>query len=89
VEFGYKAQLVDNEDGVILEHRVELGNPHDVVLRELAVVRIKGRIGRAPRAVTADPGYGEVGVEVSLHELGVSYVVLLVKSKPSAARGAV
>ena len=27
VEFGYKAQIVDNADGVILDHNVEVGNP--------------------------------------------------------------
>ena len=29
VEFGYKAQIVDNEDGVIVDHTVEIGNPPD------------------------------------------------------------
>ena len=29
VEFGYKAQIVDNADGVILDHNVEVGNPPD------------------------------------------------------------
>ena len=29
VEFGYKAQIVDNADGVILDHNVEIGNPAD------------------------------------------------------------
>ena len=29
VEFGYKAQVVDNEDGVVLDHNVEIGNPAD------------------------------------------------------------
>ena len=29
VEFGYKAQLVDNDDGVIVDHNVEIGNPPD------------------------------------------------------------
>jgi IS5 family transposase len=29
VEFGYKAQVVDNVDGVILDHSVEIGNPAD------------------------------------------------------------
>jgi IS5 family transposase len=29
VEFGYKAQIVDNPDGVILDHTVEIGNPAD------------------------------------------------------------
>ena len=27
VEFGYKAQVVDNQDGIVLDHTVELGNP--------------------------------------------------------------
>ena len=29
VEFGYKAQIVDNEDGVIVDHNVEQGAPPD------------------------------------------------------------
>jgi IS5 family transposase len=88
VEFGYKAQLVDNEDGVILDHNVEIGNPHDAVLLEPAVQRIKVCTGRAPRAVTADRGYGDVGVEQSLRAAGVRYVVLPTKGKPNAARRA-
>jgi len=86
VEFGYKAQIVDNEDGVILDHNVEMGNPPDAALLEPAVARIKCRTGRAPRAVTADRGYGEAAVEASLRELGVRYVVLPTKGRPNAAR---
>ncbi|WP_459758580.1 transposase, partial [Mycobacterium riyadhense] len=29
VEFGHKAQIVDNDDGIVLDHRVEQGNPPD------------------------------------------------------------
>ena len=29
VEFGYKAQIVDNADGIILDHTVQIGNPAD------------------------------------------------------------
>jgi IS5 family transposase len=29
VEFGHKAQMVDNDDGVVLDHSVEQGNPPD------------------------------------------------------------
>jgi IS5 family transposase len=29
VEFGYKGQVVDNDDGVVLDHTVERGNPAD------------------------------------------------------------
>jgi IS5 family transposase len=86
VEFGYKAQLVDNDDGVIVDHTVEAGNPPDAPMLEPAVRRIKRRTGRAPRAVTADRGYGDKGVEDSLRDAGVRYVVLPTKGRPNAER---
>jgi IS5 family transposase len=86
VEFGYKAQLVDNEDGVIVDHNIEQGNPPDAPMLEPAVQRIKRRTGRAPRAVTADRGYGEQDVEDDLHRAGVRYVVLPTKGRPNTAR---
>jgi hypothetical protein len=48
VEFGYKAQLVDNEDGVIVDHNIEAGNPPDAPMLAPAIQRIKKRTGRAP-----------------------------------------
>lgn len=86
VEFGYKAQLVDNADGVILDHNVESGNPPDAPQLTPAIARITRRAGRVPRAVTADRGYGEAAVEHDLHDLGVRSVVIPRKSKPTAAR---
>src|SRR6476620_11789879 len=86
VEFGFKAQLVDNADGVILDHNVEMGNPADAPQLAPAVERITTRPGRAPRAVAADRGYGEAAVEQDLHELGVRNVAIPRRSKPTAAR---
>jgi IS5 family transposase len=86
VEFGYKAQLVDNEDGVIVDHNIEAGNPPDAPMLEPAIQRIKRRTGRAPRAVTADRGYGEQGVEDAVRAAGARYVVLPTKGRPTAAR---
>ena len=86
VEFGYKAQLVDNEDGVIVDHNIEVGNPPDAPMLVPAIERIKRRTGRAPRAVTADRGYGEHGVEDDLRHAGVRHVVLPTKGRPNAAR---
>lgn len=86
VEFGYKAQIVDNDDGVILDHNVEVGNPADAPQLAPAVRRIKQRTGKAPRAVTADRGYGETRVEDDLRDLGVKQVAIPRKAKPSAAR---
>jgi IS5 family transposase len=86
VEFGYKAQIVDNDDGVIVDHTVEIGNPPDAPMLVPAVERVTRRAGRVPRAVTADRGYGEAKVEDTLRELGVHTVVLPRKGKPSTAR---
>src|SRR4029077_7763885 len=86
VEFGYKAQIVDNADGVILDHNVEVGNPPDAPQLAPAVARISTRTGHAPRAVTADRGYGQASVERDLHDLGVRSVAIPRMSKPSAAR---
>ena len=86
VEFGYKAQIVDNADGVILDHTVETGNPADAPQLVPAIERIARRAGRLPHTVTADRGYGEASVERDLHELGVRAVAIPRKSKPCAAR---
>jgi len=86
VEFGYKAQIVDNADGVILDHTVEIGNPRDAPQLAPAIDRITRRTGRSPRAVTADRGYGYASVERDLHELGVRNVAIPRVSKPGAAR---
>ena len=86
VEFGYKAQLMDNVDGVVLDHNVEIGNPADAPQLAPGIQRITRRTGRTPRAVTADRGYGEASVERDLYELGVRNVAIPRKGKPSAAR---
>jgi IS5 family transposase len=86
VEFGYKAQVVDNADGVILDHSVEIGNPYDAAQLAPAIQRVTRRTGCPPRAVTADRGYGLASVENDLHQLGVRSVAIPRQSKPGAAR---
>jgi hypothetical protein len=48
VEFGYKAQIVDNADGVILDHNVEIGNPPDAPQLAPAIARITRHTGHPP-----------------------------------------
>jgi IS5 family transposase len=62
VEFGFKAQVTDNVDGVIVDHELHKGNPPDAPMLVPAISRIKARFGRAPTAVTADRGYGEAAL---------------------------
>ena len=48
VEFGHKAQVVDNGDGIVLDHTVEAGNPDDAPQLAPAIERVIGRTGRKP-----------------------------------------
>ena len=88
MEFGAKAQLVEGDDGIIVDHNLEAGNPADAPQLAPAVDRVTKRAGRPPRKVTADRGYGEKRVDDDLHDLGVKDVVIPRKGKPSAARRA-
>ncbi len=88
VEFGHKAQIVDNDDGIVLDHNVEQGNPHDAPQLAPAVKRVAKRVGRIPDTVTADRGYGEANVDRELTDQGVKNVVIPRKGKPSQARRA-
>jgi transposase, IS5 family len=86
VEFGYKAQVSDNDDGVILGYSVEYGAAPDGPQLVPAIERIHRRAGRLPRAVTADRGYGQPAVERDLRELGVPTVAIPRQAKTSPTR---
>jgi len=86
VEFGYKAQVVDNSDGIVVDHSLQVGNPPDAPQLVPAIERIKTRFGRAPRAVVADRGYGEAAVDRDLEGLEVKRVVIPRKGRPGAVR---
>jgi len=88
VQFGYKAQVVDSEEGIVLDHNLEQGNPPDAPRLAPAVERIITRTGRTPRTATADRGYGQKSVDDALHDLGVQHVVIPRKGKPGQARQA-
>jgi IS5 family transposase len=49
VEFGYKAQVLDNADGIVLDHQVMVGNPPDAPLLAPAIRRVIARTARAHR----------------------------------------
>ncbi len=89
VEFGYKAQVLDNADGIILDWSLEVGNPADAPQLVPAIQRVQALTGRTPRAVTADRGYGEAAIENQLHDLGVTTVCIPRKGRPGANRRAI
>jgi len=89
VEFGYKAQVADNDDGVILDYTVEYGAAPDGPQLVPAIERISRRAGRTPGAVTADRGYGQSAVERDLNGFGVPIVAIPRQATTSAARKAI
>ena len=89
VEFGYKAQVVDNVDGIILDHSVHIGNPSDTGLLRPALERVTTQFGSAPVLVTADRGYWDSSIEADLTVAGVATVVIPRTGKPSQARAAI
>ena len=86
VEFGFKAQVVDNVDGIVIDHTVVMGNPADAPMLAPAIARVKKMFGRSPVAVTADRGYGEAKIDADLEDLGVKRVYIPRKGKPNSAR---
>jgi len=70
VEFGYKAQIVDNADGVILDHSVEIGNPADAPQLAPAIERIARRAGRWMAAPVAGPRLAQDGGHDVVRVLG-------------------
>jgi IS5 family transposase len=86
VEFGYKAQVLDNEDGIVLDHEVMIGNPPDAPLLAPALRRLEALLGRMPAKATADRGYGEASVDAELGRLGVKTVVIPRKGRVTGER---
>ena len=86
VEFGYKAQVADNPQGIVVDHTIMIGNPPDAPLLAPAIGRVIARTGKPPGAVTADRGYGEAGVEREVAALGVARIVSPRKGRAGPAR---
>lgn len=74
---------------MVVDHVVVKGNPPDAPMLVPAIARIIARFGRAPRAVTADRGYGEARIEVELADLGVKQVAIARRGRPGPARAKV
>ncbi len=78
-------QVLDNDDGVVLDYTVELGTAPDGPQLAPAIERVRRRTGKVPRAVTADRGYGQAAVERDLHPAGVRTVAIPRQATPSPA----
>ena len=89
VQFGYKAQVLDNADGVIVDHSVHIGNPSDHELIRPAIERLATQFGAPPATVTADRGYWDAHIEADLRAAGVTTTAIPRSGKASRARAAI
>ena len=87
--FGYKAQVLVHDDGVVVDYAVECGAAPDGPQLAPAIERVRRRAGRVPRAVTAGRGYGQAAVERDLYAAGVRTVAIPRQATTSAARKAI
>jgi IS5 family transposase len=85
VEFGFKAQVVDNADGLVVDYSIHVGNPADNELLLPAITRVTA-LAKAPGLLSADRGYSDSKLEQALLDAGVGSVVIPKTGKPSAAR---
>jgi transposase, IS5 family len=88
VEFGFLGEVIDNPDGVIVDHDLEEGNPPDGSRLAPAIRRVTELVGQAPKEVTADRGYGAEEVDTELKKLGVRTVAIIRKGRQTKARQA-
>jgi transposase, IS5 family len=89
VEFGYKARVTGNDDGIVGDYGAGTGNPPDAPRLAPAISRVRRRTGRTPRSVTAGRSYGEPATDRDLEALGVCTVAIPRKARLSPARRAV
>lgn len=88
-QFGYTAQVTDTRDGIIVDYELVAGQTPDAPRLVPAIERVIAAVGLTPRAVTADRGYGEAGIDRALETLGIETVAILRKGSPGVARQAV
>ena len=85
-EFGYKVEITENEDRIVTDFKVHVGNPSDESLLIDAVKRHIEATGVIPEGLAADRGYSSKANEDALKELGVKRVSIPKRGKKSAAR---
>jgi len=85
-EFGYKAILTETEERIIVDYNVMCGNPNDDSLLEDTLIRSKEKLGRVPRSLATDRGFGSSTNECMCAKLGIKRISIPRKGKLSKRR---
>lgn len=85
-EFGYKLEITENEDRIITDYKVHIGNPNDDTLLLKAVERHIKKTGVVPRGIATDRGFSGSGNEKGLTELKVKQISIPKRGKKTEQR---
>jgi IS5 family transposase len=86
VQFGYKVQIIEAEEGFVTDYTVEHGNPADVAALGPALDRHQAQFGRAPAIVAADRGYYSAANERDCEQRGIKTMAIPKRGKKSRQR---
>lgn len=87
-EFGYKALVTETDERLITHYEVHRGNPGDSALLPAAFARHVQVVGRPPRTVATDRGFGSKANEALLVAYGVQRISLPYRGRLSLPRRA-
>lgn len=85
-EFGYKALLTETEDRLITHYEVHVGNPDDGALLPAAFEQHVQAVGRGPRVVATDRGFGSKANEDFLAARRVPRISVPYRGRLTVAR---
>jgi transposase, IS5 family len=85
-EFGNLVQIQEAENQLITDYQVLEKRPADSTRLVSAVEQHVQQFGKAPEAVTADPGFFSAANESAAEGLGVKRVAIPANGKPSKTR---
>lgn len=82
-EFGYKTEITENEDRIITDYKVHVGNPSDESLLVDTVKRHIGKTGKVPYSIATDRGYSSAKNQKELAALNIKRLSMPKKGKKS------
>ena len=86
VQFGYKVNIMEAEDGFVTDYTVDKGNPPDVEALGPALDRHRAQFGRDPSIVATDRGYYSAANEKDCEQRGIPNVAIPKRGKKSRDR---
>ncbi len=86
VQFGYKVQIMEAENGFVTDYAVPTGNPPDAEALGPALDRHRAQFGRDPDIVATDRGYDSAHNQQDCQDRDIGTVAIPKRGKKSAAR---